>query len=240
MKLTDKVAFVTGGSRGIGQAIALALAREGAAVAVTARDTEKLQHTVGLVHDAGGRALAVPADICDDAQVKQAIDTAAAQLGPIDILVNNAGVARFEPILTAKPEDWRLMLEVNLLAAMRCTQAVLPSMIDRQTGWIINIASSAGVKGYHEQSGYCASKHGLVGFAKVLALETQPHGIRVHTICPGAVDTDMARTHRNIDDPSDWMQPQEIADTVVFLASMHGVAMIDNIVMRRYKATPWP
>ena len=240
MKLKDKVALVTGGSRGIGRAIALALTREGAAVGVTARDAEKLDETVRLIREAGGRAVAVPADIRDEGQVRQMAEAAAAELGPIDILVNNAGVARFEPVLTAKAADWQLMFEVNLLAAMRCAQAVLPSMIERSQGWIINISSSAGVKGYVEQSGYCASKHGLIGFAKALAIETQPHGIRVHSICPGAVDTDMARTHRNIDDPADWMTPQEIADTVVFLASMDGVAMIDNIVMRRYKATPWP
>ena len=240
MKLKDRVALVTGGSRGIGRAVALALAREGAAVAVTARDTARLAETVGLVSDAGGEAVAVPADIRDPEQVRQMVGTVAEALGPVDILANNAGVARFEPVATAKPEDWRLMFEVNLLGAMLCTQAVLPSMIERGRGWIVNISSSAGVKGYVEQGGYCASKHGMIGFAKALALETQPHGIRVHTICPGAVDTDMARTHRNIDDPADWMRPEDIADTVVFLASMDGVAMIDSIIMRRYKATPWP
>jgi 3-oxoacyl-[acyl-carrier protein] reductase len=240
MKLEGKVALVTGGSRGIGRATALALAREGAAVAVTGRNVRMLEETIGLVSDAGGEAVAVPADLREPDQVRQMVKTVAEALGPIDILVNNAGVARFEPVATAEPDDWRLMLEVNLLGAMLCTQAVLPSMIERGRGWIITISSSAGIKGYVEQSGYCASKHGLIGFAKALALETQPHGIRVHTICPGAVDTDMARTHRNIDDPSDWMRPEEVAATVVFLASMDGVAMIDNVVMRRYKATPWP
>jgi len=134
-----------------------------------------------------------------------------AELGPVDILVNNAGVARFAPVAEAKEQDWRTMFEVNLLGALLCTQAVLPSMMERRRGWIINISSSAGIKGYVNQSGYCASKHGLLGFSKVLALETQPYGIRVHAICPGAVDTRMARTHRNIDDPGDWMQPEEVA-----------------------------
>ncbi|MFP4056394.1 MAG: SDR family NAD(P)-dependent oxidoreductase [Candidatus Brocadiia bacterium] len=240
MALEGKVALVTGGGRGIGRAIALALAREGAAVAVTARSADQLDHTAQLLREAGSPALAVPADVAQPDQVRRMADQVARELGPVDILVNNAGMARFAPVLEAKAEDWRRMFEVNLLGAFLCTQAVLGSMVQRGRGWIINVSSSAGVKGYPRQSGYCASKHGLIGFAKALALETQPHGIRVHTICPGAVDTAMARTHRNIDDPADWMQPEEVARTVVFLASLDGVAMVDCVVMRRYKATPWP
>ena len=240
MTLKDRVALVTGGSRGIGRATALALARAGAAVAVTGRDARMLEETVGLVSDAGGTAVAVVADIRSEDEVRQMARTVADALGPVDILVNNAGIARFEPVVTAKPDDWRLMFEVNLLGALRCTQAVLPAMLERRRGWIVNISSSAGIKGYVEQAGYCASKHGMLGFAKALALETRGLGIRVHTLCPGAVDTDMARTHRDVDSPDDWMQPEEIADTVVFLVSMDGVAMIDHVILRRDKATPWP
>ncbi len=240
MKLSGRVALVTGGSRGIGRATAIALAREGAAVAVAARSAEGLDATARQIRGAGGKAIAVPADLTSRDDIQRMVAAASEQLGPIDILVNNAGIARFAPVLDAKPEDWEAMFAVNLIAPLLCTQAVLPSMIERKRGWIIHIASSAGIKGYVEQSGYCASKHGLIGFAKVLALETQRHGIRVHTICPGAVDTDMARQNRNIDSPDDWMQPEEIAETVVFLASFDGVAMIDNVVMRRFKATPWP
>jgi len=240
MRLEGRVAIVTGGGRGIGRAVALALAQEGAAVAVAARSQDELAETARLVREGGGRAIAVPTDIRRREQVQALVATTVAELGPVDILVNNAGVARFAPVAEAKEQDWRTMFEVNLLGALLCTQAVLPSMMERRRGWIINISSSAGIKGYVNQSGYCASKHGLLGFSKVLALETQPYGIRVHAICPGAVDTRMARTHRNIDDPGDWMQPEEVAATVVFLASMEGVAMIDNVVMRRYKASPWP
>ncbi len=240
MRLEGRVAIVTGGGRGIGRAVALALAQEGAAVAVAARSQDELAETARLVREGGGRAIAVPTDIRRREHVQALVATTVAELGPVDILVNNAGVARFAPVAEATEEDWRMMFEVNLLGALLCTQAVLPSMVERRRGWIINISSSAGIKGYVNQSGYCASKHGLLGFSKVLALETQPYGIRVHAICPGAVDTRMARTHRNIDDPGDWMQPEEVAATVVFLASMEGVAMIDNVVMRRYKATPWP
>ena len=240
MKLSGRVALVTGGSRGIGRATAIALAREGASVAIAARSHDQVLETAALIAHSSCPALGIIADLRKPDDIRNMVEQTVAQLGPIDILVNNAGIARFAPVLEAKPEDWQAMFAVNLIAPLLCTQAVLPSMMARRRGWIINISSSAGIKGYVEQSGYCASKHGLLGFAKVLALETQRHGIRVHTLCPGAVDTDMARQNRNIDDPSVWMQPEEIAETVVFLASFDGVAMIDHIVMRRFKATPWP
>ena len=240
MKLQDRIALVTGGGRGIGRAIAVALAREGAKVAVTARSAGQLAETVALIESAGSEGAGVPADITQGVEVAQMVRTVEQALGPVDILVNNAGIARFAPLMDAEEADWRAMFDVNLFGAFHCTQAVLPGMLERQRGWIVNLSSSSGLKGYVEQTGYCATKHALNGFAKALALETQDHGIRVHTICPGAVDTDMARSHRTQGDaPEDWMQPEEIADTVVFLVSFQGVATIDRIAMRRLKATPW-
>jgi 3-oxoacyl-[acyl-carrier protein] reductase len=240
MKLDGKVALVTGGGRGIGRACAVALAGGGASVAVTARSAHELQETVQLINEAGGEGVAVPADVSNKDEVEQMVHTVVQGLGPVDILVNNAGVARFAPVVEATEEDWRLMLDVNLFGTLYCTQAVLPAMIERQSGWIINISSSSGLKGYPNQGGYCASKHAVNGFAKALALETQEHNIRVHTLCPGAVDTELARDHRDAgDDPEDWMQPEEIAETVVFLASLDGVATLDRIALRRMKATPW-
>jgi 3-oxoacyl-[acyl-carrier protein] reductase len=240
MKLDGKVALVTGGGRGIGRACAVALASEGASAAVTARSAHELQETVQLINEAGGEGVAVPADVSNKDEVEQMVHTVAEGLGPVDILVNNAGVARFAPVAEAAEDDWRLMLDVNLFGTLYCTQAVLPSMIERQRGWIINISSSSGLKGYPNQAGYCASKHAVNGFAKALALETQDQNIRVHTLCPGAVDTALARQHRDAGDaPEDWMQPEEIAETVVFLASLDGVATIDRLAIRRMKATPW-
>ncbi|HUT32209.1 MAG TPA: SDR family oxidoreductase [Planctomycetota bacterium] len=240
MKLEGKVALVTGGSRGIGRATAIALAREGARVAFAGRSHDHMDETSLLIaqHATTG-SVGVIADVRKPDDVRRMVETAVAELGPIDILVNNAGIARFAPVLEAKVEDWQAMLDVNLLGPLLCTQAVLPSMIERGRGWIINIASSSSVKGYVDQSGYCASKHALLGFAKVLALETRNTGVRVHCICPGGVDTEMAGLNPSFGDRADLMKPEEVADTVVFLASLDGVAMIDNIVMRRYKATPW-
>jgi len=237
MKLQGRVALVTGGGRGIGRAIALALAREGAAVAVAARSADQVEETVRLLTPP---AVGIVADVRKPDDVRRMAERAVAGLGPIDILVNNAGVARFASVLEATVEDWRLMFDVNLIGPLLCTQAVLPSMLERKRGWIINVSSNAGVKGYPNQSGYCASKHGLLGFAKALALETRDSGVRVHSICPGGVDTDMAGQNPSFGDRAELMKPEEIADAVVFLAAQDGLMMIDNIVMRRYKATPWP
>jgi len=236
MKLEGKVALVTGGSRGIGRATAVALAREGASVAVAGRSRDQLDETLGLLATPG---LAIVADVRRPDDVRAMAQKAAAALGPIDILVNNAGIARFAPVLEATVADWQAMFEVNVLGPLLCTQAVLPSMLERRRGWIINIASSSSVKGYVNQGGYCASKHALLGFAKALALETRETGVRVHCICPGGVDTDMAGLNPSFKSRADLMRPEEIAQMVVFLASLDGVMMIDNVVLRRYKATPW-
>lgn len=237
MKLDGRVALVTGGSRGIGRAIAIALAREGARVAVAGRNASLLNETLALIRN---RPVAsIVADVRKPDDVRRMVETAVAELGPIDILVNNAGVARFASVLEATVQDWQAMFEVNVLGPLLCTQAVLPAMLERKRGWIINIASSSSVKGYVDQSGYCASKHALLGFAKVLALETRGTGVRVHCICPGGVDTEMAGLNPSFEDRADLMKPEEVAQVVVFLASQDGVAMIDNVVMRRYKATPW-
>lgn len=238
MKLENRVALVTGGGRGIGRAIAIALAREGARVAVAARSREQIEETVRLLPASCG-AVGITADVRRPDDVRRMADQAAAALGPIDVLVNNAGVARFAPVLEATVADWQAMFDVNVLGALLCTQAVLPSMLERRRGWIINIASSSSVKGYVDQSGYCASKHALLGFAKVLALETRGTGVRVHNICPGGVDTDMAGQNPSFESRADLMRPEEIAELVVYLASLDGVMMIDNVVVRRYKATPW-
>jgi len=236
MRLQGRVALVTGGGRGIGRAIAQALAREGAKVAVAARSREQVEETAGLLAQP---ALGIVTDVRRPDDVRRMVEQTVAGLGPVDLLVNNAGVARFAPILQATLADWQAMFDVNVLGALLCTQAVLPSMLERRRGWIINIASSSSVKGYVDQSGYCASKHALLGFAKVLALETRNAGIRVHCICPGGVDTEMAGQNPSFDNRSDLMRPEEIADLVVFLASLDGVMMIDNVIVRRYKATPW-
>jgi len=225
---------------GLGQGIALGLAEAGADIAGVYNRRPPTE-TQARIEKLGRKFLGIRADLASIEPIPAIVEKIVARFGHLDILVNNAGVARFAPVLEAKPQDWQMMFEVNLLGAMLCTRAALPSMVERRRGWIINIASSAGIKGYVNQGGYCASKHALLGFTKVLALETRTQGIRVHAICPGGVDTDMARTHRDAgDSPDDWMQPEEVARAVVFLASFDGVAMIDNIILRRYKATPWP
>ena len=237
--LTGKVALVTGGGRGIGRAVVLRLAGAGAAVGVLARTASEVADTVRAVENQGGRALALVADVSDEAAVKAAVARCEKELGPVDILVNNAGVFHHESIENTPADVWRRLMAVNVLGTVFCSRAVLPSMRARGAGRIINIASSAGRKGYPNQSAYCASKHAQIGFTKVLALETHGAGIRVHVVNPGGVDTRLVRDNRDDVDVSEYMRPEEIADVVCFLATQTGTATIDELMVRRVGARPF-
>ncbi|MBM3290456.1 MAG: SDR family oxidoreductase, partial [Candidatus Hydrogenedentes bacterium] len=158
--------------------------------------------------------------------------------GQIDILVNNAGYACFKPFAELSVEEWRRTIDVNLTGAFLCTKAVLPSMIAHGGGRIINISSVAGLKPLAEQSAYCASKHGLNGLSKVLAMELRPHNIAVHTICPGGVDTRLAQDAMPGRDKSDWMAPEDIAHACLYLATLSPRATTDEIVVQRFNSVP--
>lgn len=237
--LKDSVVLVTGGGRGIGRAIALAFAGRGAKVAVAARTKAEIEETAQQVRNLGAPAVAVQADLTIEGQVRHLISQTERDLGPIDILVNNAGAAMFKPLLETTVADWEKLMAINARAVFLCCQAVLPGMRERRRGRIIIVASTAGKKGYAGQSAYCAAKHAVMGLAKVLALETHGQGIRVNVICPGGVDTQLVRQGRNDVDVSKYMHPDEIADAVVFLATQSGLAVIDELAIRRDGATPW-
>lgn len=237
--LRDNVVLVTGGGRGIGRAIAEAFARLGCRVAVTARTKVEIEETAESCRRLGAKALAIQADLTVVEEVRRMVSQTETSLGPIDILVNNAGAAVFKPFLETTLEDWERLMAINARAAFLICQAVLPSMRRRGWGRIIIIASTAGKKGYVGQSAYCASKHAVIGLAKVLALETHGHGIRVHVICPGGVDTRLVREGRSDVDVSKYMRPEEIAEAAVFLATQGGLAAVDELVIRREGATPW-
>lgn len=224
--LTGRVALVTGASRGIGRAIAVSLAAGGAHVIAAARG-DNASGTVDAIRAAGGSAERASLDITDaasvDAVVKQVLDTH----GRIDILVNNAGITRDQLMLRMKREDWDTVIAANLTGAFTCVQAVLKSMVRARGGRIINITSVVGEAGNAGQANYAASKAGLIGFTKALALEVASRGITVNAVAPGLIDTDMTRAISE-GAHEEWAKkiplqrlgtPDDIAGAVRFLAS---------------------
>jgi NAD(P)-dependent dehydrogenase (short-subunit alcohol dehydrogenase family) len=191
-QLGGQVALVTGGGRGLGRAYAQALAQTGMAVAVTARTEPELQETVAQIEQSGGRALAIPADVTDAKAVAQMVATVERQLGPVDLLVNNAGRAlAFALAVEVEEDEWWREIEVNLRGPFLCAHSVLPTMIARGRGRIINLASNGGVLVVERASAYCVSKAALLRLSQFLAVETRAHGITVFAIHPGTVHTPM-------------------------------------------------
>jgi 3-hydroxybutyrate dehydrogenase len=193
MKLSNRIALITGGGRGIGRAIALAFAREGARVAVAARTAEQVEHVAQEIEtEVGTKALALVCDVSNRASVEKLFVDARADLGrDPDILVNNAGMAESAPLLKTDDELWHRLLAVNLSGTFYCTRAALPAMLGNGWGRIINVASIAGKTGAPYIAAYSASKHGVLGLTRSVALEVASKGITANAICPGYVDTDM-------------------------------------------------
>ncbi len=193
-RLDGKVVLVTGGSRGIGRAIASSLAIEGATVVLAARDAARLSEAVEGITSAGGRAESVSIDVADRSSVKAATARVLETHGRIDGLVNNAGVTRDNLVLRMKDEDWQAVLATNLTGVFLCTQAVLRPMIKRRSGRIVNVTSVVGLMGNAGQANYAASKAGVVGFTKSVAREVASRGITVNAVAPGFIETDMTAT----------------------------------------------
>jgi 3-oxoacyl-[acyl-carrier protein] reductase len=189
--LTGRVAFVTGASRGIGRACALLLARDGAAVALAARNQEKLAQVASEIQSAGGAAAVLPMDVASEEQIRSATKAALEQFGKIDILVNNAGITRDQLVMRMKRSDWDAVLNANLTAAYLCVQQVIGPMLKQRWGRIINIASVVGQVGQAGQANYAASKAGLIGLTMALAREFASRKVTVNAVAPGFVETAM-------------------------------------------------
>jgi 3-oxoacyl-[acyl-carrier protein] reductase len=191
MKLEGRVALVTGASQGIGQACALALARQGASVALAARNQQKLEEVAGQIAAAGGKAAVFAMDVANEDQIKSGIKTAIAHFGKIDILVNNAGITRDQLVMRMKRADWDAVLNTNLTSAYLCTQQAIGSMLKQRWGRIINITSVFGQMGQAGQANYASSKAGLIGLTMALAREVASRNITCNAVAPGFIETSM-------------------------------------------------
>ncbi len=233
--LRDKVAVVTGASRGIGEATALTLAQAGANVVAAARSVEELSALAERLERMGVAALAVAADVTQEADVERLRHAALERFGAVDILVNNAGVGKYGPLssLTAADYDW--MMNTNMRSSFLCTAAFLPNMLARQQGWVVFIASVAGLKGLPNESVYCATKFAQIGFAQALDYETREQVVKVSVIAPGGVGTDFALgTGRTPGDPAldAMLDPQDVAEAVLFAVTQPAKTRVFLIGMR--------
>jgi 3-oxoacyl-[acyl-carrier protein] reductase len=238
-QLTGQVALVTGASRGIGKAVAMRLARAGATVLLAARSPEGLQAIQAEISAAGGAASLAAVDVADEASVVALLAETRARYGRLDVLVNSAGMGIFGPLAETSAADWDRVMTVNARGTFLVCREALPLMAASGGGCIVNIASVVGIKGYVNQGAYSASKHVVMGLTKVLAQEAQPLGIRAHVVCPGGVDTDLVAQARPDLDRSALMRPEEIAEIVLFLAAQRGMAIVDQINVRRAGSAPW-
>lgn len=228
MVLDGQVAVVTGASRGIGRAVAIALGRAGARVVVNYTGNKvAAEETVELVRGAGGEAVAYQADVSDETQTEAMVKFTLDRYGRINILVNNAGITRDNLLMRMKSEDWDKVMNINLKGVYNCTKAAIRPMLKQKQGRIINVASVVGVMGNAGQANYAAAKAGIIGFTKSVAKEVASRGILVNAVAPGLIATDMtADLPDGVKEEllksiplGRWGEPAEVAEVVLFLAS---------------------
>jgi len=244
--LAGHTALVTGGGRGIGEAVALALGREGADVVVSARTHAEIDAVAARIAEMDVSAYAIACDVTDETSVESLRDATHADAGPVSILVNNAGVASSAPLAKVTLEEWNRLMAVNATGTFLCTRAFLPDMLERGRGRVINVASLSGLVGAPYVTAYTATKHAVVGFTRALAMEVAKKGVTVNAVCPGYVETPMTdhtirniqqKTGRSADDARGFIEslsghgrlvtPEEVASAVAWLAG-DGAASVNG------------
>jgi 3-oxoacyl-[acyl-carrier protein] reductase len=229
-RLTGKVALVTGGSRGIGFAIARRLGQMGARVSICGRDAAKLDPSAAALRGEGIDVISVVADVAREEQILPFVQKTQNEFGSIDILVNNAGIGLFGPFYEFNEADWNRVIDTNLKSVFLVSRAVVPEMIRRQTGHIINISSLAGKNTFANGAIYCASKWGLMGLSGSMAEDLRSYGIRVSTICPGSVATEFSGQSKK--NPEKALQPDDVAHAVAALVTQSASSFISEVHIR--------
>ncbi|MBF0695167.1 MAG: 3-ketoacyl-ACP reductase [Flavobacterium sp.] len=230
--LKGKTALITGAGKGIGRAIALALAAEGVQVALLSRTKSQLEEVATEIRSNGGKAIVVTANVGTKSEVDTAVADVQNQLGPIDILINNAGIGKFGKFMELSPEEWQNIIQVNLMGVYYVTRAALPAMIERQTGDIINISSTAGLRGGAVTSAYSASKFAVIGLSESLMQEVRKHNIRVSTWTPSTVATELAFENKLTDGNAEKvMQPEDLAEILIAQLKLNRRIQLKDVSM---------
>jgi 3-oxoacyl-[acyl-carrier protein] reductase len=223
------VVLVTGAGRGIGRAAALRLAGDGFRLGLLARTEGDLRRVAGEAAARGGEAICLPGSVTDEATLGSGVRELEAKWGGVDALVNCAGAGSFAPVEATSPEEWRRILEVNLTGTYLACRAVLPGMLARERGQIVNLVSVAGKTAFANGSAYCASKWGVLGFTRALAAEVRRRGIRVTALCPGAVDTPFWTGIDHGLDVSLMLRPEHVADAIAFVLAQPATVCTDEM-----------
>jgi 3-oxoacyl-[acyl-carrier protein] reductase len=229
VSIDNQIAVVTGAGRGIGRAIAIELGKLGAQVVLAARSRTELEDTARTI---GAKASIIPTDVRKKEELYRLFEQVAVALGPVDILVNAAGLGIFGPVVNFTDEDFEILIETNLRGIFFASQFVLPSMIERKRGHIINIASIAGKVGSANRAVYCASKFGVVGFTESLAEEVRQFGIRASLICPGSTDTRFSPSETSGKSRERMLRPENVAHAVRMIVTQEPNSFISEIIMR--------
>ena len=231
--LKGKTALVTGGGRGLGKAVALALAAEGVNVAITGRNENNLKTVAAEIESKGVKSSYSVFDVTDKKQVSASLEKLQNDFGKFDILINNAGIAAFGGILEMDDEQWEDIVKTNLFGPYYVVKAVVPGMVEKKSGDVVNISSTAGLKGNALTSAYSASKFGLIGMSESMMFELRKQNIRVTTLTPSTISTDMAKTDLKITDgnPEKVLQPEDFAELVIDLLKLNKRAMLASAAL---------